>query len=238
MLYTTVLRQDLRPVMLAACLAGLGLGAQAGRPLGTEDAGTNPPTQCQLEAWVDSAADGSRTAHVGPACGVIDGLELGLEWVHATPRRAQTQGRALALKWAPEWLAWQDWRLGLKAATTEERASDSPRWHQASLTALAMASLPINQAWALHLNLGHERDDPAAEHHTTYGAALVWTPHERWTGFAELTGKHRTPATQAIGLRWWALPQQLGLDLTASHRTAAPRSDAWGVGIGWYGIRF
>lgn len=235
---TPALHQVLRPMMLSACLAGLCLSAQAGRPLGTEDAGTNPAAQCQLEAWSDSAADGSRSTHAGPACGLIDGLELGLEWVHATPKQAQAQGRALALKWAPPWLGWQEWRFGLKAGTAQERAAGSTRWHHASLSALAIASLPLSSQWSLHLNVGREQDQLGHAEHTTYGAALTWAPGERWLVFGELTGQRHAPATQTLGLRWWLLPEQLGLDATASRSNATADSRSWGVGLGWYGIRF
>lgn len=215
----------------------LSLSALAGRPLGTEDAGTNPQAQCQLEAWVDNTS-GARSTHVGPACGLIDGLELGFELVNATPRDEQPQGRALALKWAPEWLEWQGTRFGLKLGTASERAPGETNWHQATVAALAIVSMPLGPSWTVHLNAGRQRDKLAGASSTTYGAALTWTPHERWLVFGELTGDNQSAATQTVGLRWWLLPETLGLDLTSSRTNATPDSRAWGIGLGWYGIRF
>lgn len=223
--------------LLAATIALLGLSAHAGRPLGTEDAGTNPQAQCQVEAWLDSASD-ARLTHLAPACGLVDGLELGFEFVKASPKDEQPQGRSLALKWAPEWLEWQGTRFGLKLGTASEKAPDDTRWHQASLAVLAIASLPLNPQWTAHFNIGRQRDKLEGVGTTTYGTALVWTPHERWVVFGELTGNNKSASTQTIGLRWWLLPETLGLDLTSSRTNATPDNAAWGIGLGWYGLHF
>jgi hypothetical protein len=211
--------------------------AQAGRPLSTEDAGTNAQSQCQVEAWVDHRSDG-HTSHLAPACGLADGLELGVELVKASPGDTASQGHALSVKWAPEWLSWQSWRLGAKLGTASERAPHESTWHQASTAALAIASLPLDPQWTLHLNLGRQRNKLDQITSSTYGAALVWTPHERWVVFGELNGDNKTPASQAIGLRYWLLPDQLGLDVTGSRTNATPGSRSWGVGLGWYGLHF
>jgi hypothetical protein len=224
---------------LLGFLAALGvpnLPAWAGRPLSTEDAGTNSQAQCQVEAWVDSASDGRQT-HIAPACGLIDGLELGLEWVKATPSDELSQGRSGALKWAPEWLEWHGWRFGAKVSAGQEKAPDD-KWRNASLAALGIASYTLSPELTVHVNMGRARDRLAGVTATTYGTALVWTPHERWLVFGEVTGDNKTPAVQTIGLRWWMLPEQLGLDVTTSRTNATPDSAAWGLGLGWYGIKF
>lgn len=123
------------PACLLAALATVCMNADAGRPLATEDAGTNPQAQCQFEAWHDRAGDGDQATHLAPACGLIDGLELGLEWLRAAPMNEQPQARAVALKWAPEWLAWQGWRFGLKVTSAHEKAPGEAQWHQSSLWA-------------------------------------------------------------------------------------------------------
>jgi hypothetical protein len=211
--------------------------AWAGRPLATEDAGANPQGQCQLEAWVDAAA-GAKASHLAPACGLVEGLELGLEWVHAAPRAEQAQERAAALKWAPESLTWHDWRFGAKLITSQEKAAQANAWHQASLEAQAIASLALSPEWTMHLNVGRARNKIDQTSANTYGAALVWAPAERWMLFAEVNGDNRSPAAQSAGVRWWLLPEQLGLDLTASRVNATTASRSWGLGLGWYGIKF
>jgi hypothetical protein len=229
--------QNSRLGMALALMACASLPAWAGRPLSTEDAGTNSQAQCQVEAWADSGADGRQT-HLAPACGLIDGLELGLELVKASPSDELSQGRSIALKWAPDWLEWHGWRFGAKVSSGHEKAPDDTKWRQASIAALGIASYVISPQWTVHLNMGRERDKLQGVSSTTYGTALVWVPHERWMFFGEVTGDNKTPAVQSLGLRWWALPDQLGLDLTTSRTNATPDSQSWGVGIGWYGIKF
>lgn len=222
---------------LAATLMAGSSPAHAGRPLSTEDAGVNPQAQCQLESWVDSAAT-ERTVHVAPACGVFDGLEVGLEWVHMSPRTELRHAHAGALKWAPDWLALGDWRFGAKVASSHEKAADEVHAHQVSTLVLGIASYVISPQWTLHLNVGHERDKQVHTSSTTYGSAVAWTPDDRWLVFGEITGHTDAPATQTLGLRWWLLPEQLGLDLTASRTNATAASRTWGIGLGWYGIKF
>lgn len=227
-----------RQHLLAAGLCSLTItAAQAGRPLTTDDAGANNQAVCQMETWMDHASD-ARSTHFAPACGLLDGLELGLEFIRVSPGSEQAQGRAIGFKWAPEWATWGGWRFGVKAGTSSGKAPDEPDWHQAANSFSALASLPLNSEWTLHLNLGRERDRIEHTGSNTYAAALAWTPSDRWVVFGELVGHHNIPATQAIGVRYWLLPEQLGLDLTSSRTNATPDSRAWGVGIGWYGIKF
>ncbi|MBI2733275.1 MAG: hypothetical protein HYX44_08240 [Aquabacterium sp.] len=203
----------------------------------TDDAGANSQAQCQVEAWVDSTAD-MRSQHLAPACGLLDGLELGFELVKVTPSDAQSQARSIGFKWAPEWASWQGWRFGLKAGTSSEKAADEHQWHQSIAGVTGLASVPLDAQWTVHLNLGRERNKLDQLSANNYGVALAWVPQERWLVFAEVVGHSNTPATQAVGLRWWLLQDQLGLDATASRSNATPDGRAWGIGLGWYGIKF
>jgi hypothetical protein len=56
--------------------------------------------------------------------------------------------------------------------------------------------------------------------------------------FAELNGDNRSAATQSVGMRWWLLPETLGLDVTTSRTNATSDSQTWGIGLGWYGLKF
>lgn len=222
-------------------LAGLAIlvtgVSHAGRPLFTDDAGTNEQGQCQVEAWVDAAAS-AHHHHLAPACGLLDGLELGAELINVSAGGELAQARSIGLKWAPQWATWQGWRFGVKAGSASEKSPGSPELHQTVAGFSTLASLPLDAQWTLHLNLGRERNKLEQHSVNSYGAALTWAPQERWLIFAELGGHSNTPATQAMGLRWWLLPEQLGLDLTTSRSNATPDGRAWGVGLGWYGIRF
>lgn len=223
---------------LLTCLVALMAGhAHAGRPLLTDDASVNEQGQCQVEAWLDQTRD-ARSHHLAPACGLINGLELGFELIRVSPGDEHAQARGIGLKWAPDWATWQGWRFGLKAGTSSEKAADGHQWHQAIAGFSTLASLPLDAQWTLHLNLGRERNKLDQVSANNFGAALAWAPHERWLVFAEVVGHSNTPATQAVGLRWWLLPEQLALDATTSRANATPDSSAWGVGLGWYAIKF
>lgn len=225
------------PTLLSCLAAMTAWDAQAGRPLLTDDASVNDQGQCQIEAWLDSTGD-ARSHHLAPACGLIEGLELGFELIRVSPSDEQAQARGIGVKWAPDWATWQGWRFGLKAGTASEKAADGHQWHQSITGFSTLASVPLDAQWTLHLNLGRERNKLDQVSTNNYGVALAWAPHERWLVFAEVVGHGNTPATQATGLRWWLLPEQLGLDATASRSNATPNGRAWGVGLGWYGIKF
>ena len=102
-----------------------------------------------------------------------------------------------------------------------------------------MASRPLNDELTLLLNVGHTHltaEDGLKQ--TTYGAALMWTPHPRWVVFAEALGAVRKDTDLGAGLRYWVIPDVLGLDATATRTTTRDANTVWGVGFGWYGIRF
>ncbi|MEY4765427.1 MAG: hypothetical protein RI907_2100 [Pseudomonadota bacterium] len=228
-----------RASVLAITLLGGAPLAWAGRPLDTDDAGTNGQAECQLEAW-SAHGKGSHESHVGPACGVGGGLEFGAEYVWSHPRSSGPQGRAVGAKWAPEWLEWEGARFGLKWTGSQERdASDeAPAWHWQGGSWAGIASVPLNPFWTVHANFGQQHARGPAKTSTTYGLALVWTPRDEWVLFSEVLGDNHSPAGQSVGLRFWLIPDKLGLDLTHSHTNATKGSHSTGFGLGWYGISF
>jgi hypothetical protein len=195
--------------------------------------------QCQVETWSDHGR-GDHAWHLAPACGLGAGLEADWESVQNMPDQAGEHGRALALKWAPEWLDWQGWRFGLKYAGAQGRepGSDDTGWHLRQSSLSGIVSIPLNPDWTVHANLGRTQLHGPAEARTSYALALAWTPHERLLTFAEALGDNRCGATRNVGLRWWLIPDVLGLDLTHSVTNATPGSHHTGVGLGWYGIQF
>lgn len=222
---------------LAMAMIALVSNANAARPMGTEDAATNPGAQCQIEAWVDFSHQ-AKHGHIAPACGVGAGLELGFESVFASPATEQVQARAATLKWAPEWLEWHGWRFGLKGGTLTQKDPGESNWRQSTWSLLGIASLPINEQWTLHVNAGHQHDIDAQNNVNPISVALAWTPCSRWQAFAEVIGDNKSTTAQSAGMRWWILPDQLGLDLTATRTNATAKSSVWGIGIGWYGLKF
>ena len=231
------IKESTRLWVCALGLLATGWPAWAGRPVSTDDASVNDRGTCQLEAWMERVHE-VRHTHLAPACGVLDGLELGAEWDNPAPSHVEPLGMTASVKWAPESLAWRGWRFGAKTGFTSEKPPGDPERHFSRWMALAIASYPVDDRWTVHLNLGHARDKVQSESATAYGGALVYAMNDRAQAFAEWMGDSRTAATRAVGMRWWILPDTLGLDLTASQRNATPNCHAWGIGLGWYGLRF
>jgi hypothetical protein len=221
-------------VLAGACL--LAPLAQAGRPLATDDAATNQAGVCQIESWVDRSDPGHSTVFA-PACGLTDTVELGLEFVRGSPRQAIALERGVALKWADPDVKLGDWRFGAKLGLSQSKEPGSSDWTGASRPLLlGLASLPIGESLALHLNLGHERRGTDRQSATVYGAALAWTPIAQALLFTEWNGDDRSAPLRTVGARWWLVADTLGLDLTWSRQSATRDSTVVGVGLGWYGI--
>ncbi len=221
-------------------LAAMAMPAHAGRPLSVEDAGVNPVGQCQVEAWAERAqASGSDTLWVAaPACGVIEGLEVGVEFGVPSHRRQGDAHRSVALKWVPEAAQWGAWHFGAKLSAGSERVASEEKWSDTPVSLLGIGSWQAHEQLTLHVNLGvdHRRKPSDTTGHA--GLALAWQPHERWLVFAELTAEEKVTPVRGAGLRHWLVPEVLGLDFTVSRSNAVRDSTTYTVGIGWYGIKF
>lgn len=222
----------------AVCVAALlPVGAvHAGRPMNTDDASANKQAVCHVEAWMDKYA-GATSTHLAPTCGVVDDLEVAAEFVSNRPSSEIPQGRALGFKWAPEWANWQEWRFGIKSGMGWEKASGDD-WRHVSEAYSLLATRQLNDEWTVHINVGRGHDKLKKHHDTPYGVALAWTPDDHWMVFGEITGLNHTSASQFAGVRYWILPETLGLDVTTGRTNATPESKTWGIGLGWYGLRF
>lgn len=230
----------MKQTILAAVLLATALPAFAGRPLGTDDASTVGDRQCQLEAWRENAKS-ARGWVVSPACGFGE-FELGGEfaWNRLDEEQRETS-QTLALKWAPETLRFGPLGFGAKAWSGRSKLSpagedETQGWHPVENGALALASWEIGGGLNLHANLGSARD--RVEHHSARLAnvALTWDPHERVQLFVEAQNTQRAGTTQATGLRLWAIPAKLGIDLTAARVAGVKDSTSITLGFGWYGL--
>ncbi len=86
------------------------------------------------------------------------------------------------------------------------------------------------------LNLGMARDRLERQDKRLANLALAWRPYERLTLFGEAPYRQREGSTQAGRLRIRAIPDTLGIDLTATRVTGLKNSGAYSIGFGWYGI--
>lgn len=179
--------------------------ANAGRPLATDDAGTTPANSCQLETWIEK--QGSEHAWVvSPACGVADGVELGLEYVHPESRVDDVKAEAgLALKWAPpSWqlaTAWGDMNFGVKLSAGHVKPVDAG-WRTVDRGVLALISWSPDDAWAVHVNVGAARDPSIDKTAALLNLATTYAPSAEWLVFAEVQTNNKQVAfgnTDRIG---------------------------------------
>lgn len=242
MLGLSTARQLVEPIFTAGLCAGLAalpVTARAERPLATEVADTIPAGHCQLEGWADHN-NGAHEGHFAPACGLVPGFEMAAEWAGSMPSRSDVQNRLLGFKWGPEWLEWEGARFGIKGLRVQERtpSADDTSWHNHGTVLMGITSVPLDPNWTVHAHLGRNFMHNGEKDAMVYGVGLVWTPTDHWMLFAEVVGDHLHTATQTVGVRYWILPDKLGVDLTQTHSNATPGSSRTGFGIGWYLIHF
>ena len=226
--------------LLALVLLILGWPVWAGRPLASDDAGTADSGTCQIESWVERAGS-ERAFVVAPACGVAPGWELGADYSRLQPRDTVRAAGGLALKWVPAAAELSTpagpLSLGLKLSGAWMQPAQSG-WQRSQSGLAALASLQLDPAWAMHLNLGLARQQGSRA--SLLNLALVWTPTEQALLFAEVQANTKAAvfggALRTVGARWWLLKDRLGLDLTAGREAGVHGATAWTLGLGWYGI--
>ena len=217
------------------------LPTQAGRPLSSDDAGTADPGSCALESWGEKAGS-ERALVLAPACGIVEGWELGFDYTLPHPRDELRGESGIAIKWVPK-----SWALltragqinfGLKAGVGFERPSQSG-WRRNGHGLLGLATLVVNEDFAMHANLGPQRDRASGLTATALNLAMVWVPSPMGLLFAEVQTNDRRSLfgnTQtAMGGLWWITPDKLGLSLTASQQAGSSQT-LWTLGFGWYGL--
>ncbi|MET7014065.1 hypothetical protein [Uliginosibacterium flavum] len=230
----------MKKALLLASLLSASLPAFAGRPLATDDAGTVGDKQCQFEVWRERSKETS-SGVAAPACGLGE-FELGAEFDRTKLPDEQTKtAQGVALKWAPEMLKFGPVGFGAKLWTGRARVNPAGEdekggWQPVENGALALASWDIGAGFTAHANLGSVRDRIEHQNVRLANLALSYAPHERVLLFAEAQNVQRAGTTQSTGLRLWAIPEKLGIDLTASRVAGVSNSNSFGVGFGWYGI--
>jgi hypothetical protein len=223
--------------LLALSIVGT---AVAGRPLATDDAATASARTCQIETWIEKQSSDHAWV-MSPACGLVDGVELGFEYVHPElPNEARAEA-GLALKWAPAFLqnttAWGQFDFGLKLSAGHIKSLDQG-WQQVDHGYLLLASWMPSDAWAVHVNAGRSHDRANNNMVTLLNAATTFAPSASWLVFVEA----QTSSKQSVygktvvstGVRYWLRPETLGLDLTASRQPS--NATVYSIGVGWYGL--
>ncbi len=230
--------RTVQPRAVAALLCLLGVvHAHAGRPMATDDTRTVPHGECQIEAWGQSV-EAIRSQVVAPACGVSDSVEFDAAASRNQGSSTTVDALSAGLKWVPS-SATLETALGTFAVGAEAGvfwARDAQRgWHGDSVAIAALTSLAIGPAWNLYANLFTTRSLTDSTHSNGLRMAVAWQPEPRWLLFAEGLATRGSKTIGNAGLRFWAVPDTLGLDIVASR--AGSGAVAVSVGLGWYGLR-
>lgn len=223
--------------LISAAIGCFAPCAHAARPMAVDDTGVNDPGTCQVEVWQEHEA-GDRHLHVAPTCGVWPGLEINLETIHSRPSSEHAQGAFAGFRWAPSAWQFEHWSLALRGGWLKEKAPAGGAWSSVDWSLGLMAARSLNDSVTLLLNLGHTHQLESSRPLTTHGLGLLWTPNERWNLFVEALGEGRERPVLGMGARWWPWPGTLGLDATLTRPTTPGGRTIWGLGLGWYGIKF
>lgn len=218
-------------------LTQVALTAHAGRPLGTDDAGTVGANKCQLESWVDrDTTNGANKLVVSPACGLGDAVEIGLELARTVPDERISFESTLALKWVdPEWKSGPlNW--GAKVWHGASNGRDTPRWNDTSTGAMALLTWKAHEVLDVHTNLGFVNDHASGNTEPLLNLALSWTPQPSLALIAERLAVRNSPIQYNVGARWWLQAERLALDVTLGRTNDVTPVQNVTVGFGWYGI--
>ena len=201
-------------------LTQLAVSAHAGRPLGTDDAGTVGAKTCQVESWIDrDTTGGFNKLVVSPACGLGDSFELGLELARTVPDNGTSFDGTLALKWVnPEWKSGSlNWGAKFWHGTSNSR--ETPNWVDTSAGVMGLLTWKASEDVALHTNLGFTKDYASGNTEPLLNLAVSWSPMPALSLSAERMSVRNNPGQFNLGARWWLKPDQLALDLTLGRNT-------------------
>ena len=229
------------PLLTKFCAAVLlvqaSLTVHAGRPLGTDDAGTVGANMCQVESWLErESAHSTRTLVVAPACGLGDSVEIGLELARTVPDNGIRFESALSVKWVdPAWKAGAlNW--GVKAWHGMAHSRQAPTWSATTSGAMGLMTWKASDTVAVHGNLGVQKDHASQNTEPLTNLALSWAPTPSVNLVAEMMAVRHNPTQLNIGARWWLLPERVALDVTTGRGTGTNPTRTTTVGFDWCGI--
>lgn len=219
-------------LLVQACLT-----AYAGRPLGTDDAGTAGANMCQVEGWLArESANSTRTLVLAPACGLGDAVEIGFELARTVPDNDTRFEGGLSVKWVdPAWKAGAlNW--GVKAWHGTAHSRQAPTWSATTSGVMGLMTWQVSDGVVVHGNLGFEKDHPSHNTEPLANLAVSWSPAPSVSLVAEMMAVRHQPTQLNVGARWWLLPERVALDVTTGRSTGTNSTRTTTIGLGWYGI--
>lgn len=205
-------------------------GAEAGRPLQTEDAAVIDPHSCELEgAHADWRAGGASQRQTGLqlGCGIGGSSEVAINVIR--PREAALNGKTrLASTSGPD----GDAQLTLAWSLSHRPVETA--WRRSSAGVTLVGSLPLSRWLTLHANLGHLRDEMARRRTTTWALAVEhggWGEGGCWQPMAEVFGDDRGEPWANAALRVVLVPDRVFVDGSHGRQLAGPRGRLTTVGF-------
>jgi hypothetical protein len=217
---------------LGALLAAASLQAQAGRPLGTEDAAVLEDKACQLEAWIDRSRVDTRAWAV-PACN----FGWGIEWQAGFARVRENGGFAFSESYVQGKRVFThpaQGRVGFGVVAGVARIvrRDTHRGWEDPFAIVPVTWEPVEGS-AIHFNLGWSRDRGSASDSTLWGIAGEHSLSQRWTLVAEALGTDRDRPSGRIGARVNAA-KGLDFDFTVVARSGGSSANRYlSIGFTW-----
>lgn len=223
------------PRAIACALLGVAAcGANAGRPLTTEDASILEAKACQLEAWVDRSRDAS-AAWAVPACN----FGAGIEWQLGAARTFGEGTHRFSAAYAQAKAAFvpvddHPWGVGLVLGVQRFPLREAKRGWSDPFAIVPVSFRPGESGALLHLNAGWMRDRAERRNVTLWGVAaeapVGGTP---FTALAEAFGENARNPFFRIGGRWTAIEGRLVFDLSAVTRQGGTRAERY-LSLGLY----
>ena len=232
----------MRKMMGAVLLLVLSGGAQAGRPLATEDAGVIDAGGVELESYFSRFSERDEAPVFGrniqPSVGVGFGTQFGVGFGHSTQSGSGGAERQISLsgKTSIKTLTDQDWGLALaygvsKVRSPSEDDEESPRYRYSGAAVNAAFTLPRGD-WNFHANLGWQREHLAHRSLTNWALAAE---RKNAVGPVDLAletyGNDQDPAWLGVAARWSVIDERLFLDSSYAMQLSSTRARQWTLGL-------
>lgn len=208
---------------MAACS-----GANAARPMITDDARLVDTKSCQVESWFRKTQN-SKEWWALPACNVTGNLELTLGggMLHGDGA-GQTKDLVFQAKTLIKPLQTNGWGVGLSVGNIVHGTSSQRPKALGDL----YANIPVSVAFAddvlvLHGNSGLLRERVDGSVRITWGLAAETRLSDRVYLVTETFGRTRDATQYQLGLRFWIIPDRVQVDTTFGDAFRGPHQSRW-----------
>ena len=204
-------------------------GAQAGRPMITDDARILDAKACQVESWMRSNRDSTEYWLV-PACNPFGAFELGYGGALTHERGGGTalSDNFVQVKTVVRTLDTNGWGWGISVGTDRQRQRETGQGWPGDVFVNAPVSASFrDDEVVVHVNGGavHRRD--LRRTIGTWGLASEIRVSDAFYLLPETFGNDRGRPFYQLGFRYWLVKDTLEIDGTFANRLAADAAQRW-----------